>query len=568
MFRDRDRQPLRDMVPWAGEFAGKYLTSAVKVYRLTGDAELRKLIANFASELTSLQGEDGYLGPWPAGSHLTGKAPNCDKGRGTWDAWGHYHVMFGLMQWHETSGDAAALGAARRIADLICATFAGSRLVDTGNTEMNLAPIHSLALLYRKTGEERYLRMAEKIRGELAATDAAGRPLAGDFVNGPLSGKEFFELPKPRWEGLHTIQGLAELASITGDDRSRQAVENVWWSIVKLDRHNNGGFSSGEKACGDPYDPKPIETCCTIAWTALGIDMLRLTDNPVVADELELSALNSIVGLHSPNGRWVTYNTPMDGVRKSSGQDIVFQAREGTPELNCCSVNGARGLGMIGDWAVMKSPAGVNLNWYGPCSMSLPAGGGGKVAIEQETDYPRGNAVRLKVGTAAPSKLALRLRIPHWSAATQVRLNGRAVSGVKAGSYLSLDRTWQTGDTIDVEFDFSLQFWAGERECEGRASIYRGPILLTYDRRFNSMDPADVPALAAHGLGGRLVSFAEWLPPMMLVEFRAADGRAVRLCDFGSAGVGGSPYRTWLDVTGCAQTEFSRTNPRRTSPVA
>ena len=26
MFRDRDRQPRRAMQPWAGEFAGKYLT--------------------------------------------------------------------------------------------------------------------------------------------------------------------------------------------------------------------------------------------------------------------------------------------------------------------------------------------------------------------------------------------------------------------------------------------------------------------------------------------------------------------------------------------------------------
>ena len=34
IFRDRDRQPLRDMVPWAGEFAGKYLTSAVQILLL------------------------------------------------------------------------------------------------------------------------------------------------------------------------------------------------------------------------------------------------------------------------------------------------------------------------------------------------------------------------------------------------------------------------------------------------------------------------------------------------------------------------------------------------------
>ncbi|HCQ02469.1 MAG TPA: hypothetical protein DIT99_18100, partial [Candidatus Latescibacteria bacterium] len=37
MFRDRDASPLRQMVPWAGEFAGKYLTGAVQIMRVTGD---------------------------------------------------------------------------------------------------------------------------------------------------------------------------------------------------------------------------------------------------------------------------------------------------------------------------------------------------------------------------------------------------------------------------------------------------------------------------------------------------------------------------------------------------
>src|SRR5262249_9748757 len=158
---------------------------------------------------------------------------------------------------------------------------------------------------------------------------------------------------------------------------------------AKLDRHNNGGFSSGEQAQGNPYHPGAIETCCTIAWLAMGVEMLRLTENSVVADELELTTLNSVFGMHSPTGRWATYNTPMDVVRKASVRDIGFQARPGTPELNCCSVNSARGFGMISDWALMQDKDGLIVNWYGPGAMTTKMPSGVTLKLGQETDYPR-----------------------------------------------------------------------------------------------------------------------------------------------------------------------------------
>jgi hypothetical protein len=279
----------------------------------------------------------------------------------------------------------------------------------------------------------------------------------------------------------------------------------------------------------------------------------------------------------------------MDGTRKASAHDIVFQARAGSPELNCCSVNGARGFGLISDWAVMKSGDGLLLNWYGPSTITarleepLPEaasrgrgigawfGAKGReaevvVTLTQETDYPRENHVRLEVSPSRTARFPLRLRIPHWSRATRVKLNGKAVENVTPGSYLTLDRNWKRGDTIDLELDFSLHYWSGERECAGKASIYRGPLLLTYDRRFNVMDPDRIPPLDAKDLRAKVVSSSDWLPPLLLLEM-SSGANTLRLCDFGSAGVGGSPYRSWLDVKGVADTPFSRTNPLRSAPV-
>jgi hypothetical protein len=113
--------------------------------------------------------------------------------------------------------------------------------------------------------------------------------------------------------------------------------------------------------------------------------------------------------------------------------------------------------------------------------------------------------------------------------------------------------------------DVSSHFWVGEQEMDGKTSIYQGPILLTYDRYFNSMNSDEVPVLDARGLSGELVYWDGWLEPWILVKFHAKDGRELCLCDFASAGASGTPYRSWLSVEGVSAVPFSRENPKRIS---
>ena len=562
MFRDRDRRPLRDLTMFAGEYAGKYLTGAVQVLRLTGDAELRRTTGDVVRALVSCQGEDGYLGPWPSECGLTNRAPNSmlgaplwtpREGGDTWDAWGHYHLMLGLLLWHEDSGDDAALQAARRMGDLLCRRYLGQvspRLVDTGWPQVNLAPAHSLALLYRTTGEARYLRLAEQLVAEFGARGDDGAPLAGDYLEGTLAGREFFELASPRWEGLHPIMALAELAAITGSPAYRDAFERIWRSIAAADRRNSGAFGSVEQATGDPYAPGAVETCCTVAWIALSVEMLRLTGDPRVADELELSTLNAVLAYHSVSGRWVTYDTPDDGTRLAAHAINSWQSRPGSPELNCCSVNGARGLGMVSDWALMRDEDGLVLNWYGPSEITAPLHGGVTVTLRQITDYPRGGRVELHVAPTAPAAFCLKLRIPRWSTDTRVTVNGDTVSGgaVLPGSYLPLQREWRDGDTVAIDLDLAVHCWSGHNARAGLTSLYRGPILLGFDGRHNDIEPDELPALDARRLDCRPAPAPGWLPPALLLELTAGDGRRVRLCDFASAGEGGTRYRSWLPV--------------------
>src|SRR2546423_474054 len=63
IFRDRDRKPPRDLVPWAGEFAGKYLISGAQALRLcrgtATEPPLRQHLESFTRKLIATQLPDG-----------------------------------------------------------------------------------------------------------------------------------------------------------------------------------------------------------------------------------------------------------------------------------------------------------------------------------------------------------------------------------------------------------------------------------------------------------------------------------------------------------------------------
>jgi hypothetical protein len=251
----------------------------------------------------------------------------------------------------------------------------------------------------------------------------------------------------------------------------------------------------------------------------------------------------------------------MDGERKASAHDIVFQARAGSPELNCCSVNGPRGLGTLSEWAVMSSRDAVVLNYYGPSAFGVTAPSGERLRLVQETDYPDNGHVTLKVDAAGAEATTLKLRIPGWSRKTSVQVNGNGVAEVRPGSYLSLEREWQAGDVIELNFDMSPRFWVGEREAAGKTAVYRGPVLLAYDPRFDRHDPTKLPALDVR----RVAEEKYFTPlrceagsssgpaPLVLVEVPTTDGGTMKLCDFATAGAAGNVYASWLPAVGLTQ---------------
>ena len=206
------------------------------------------------------------------------------------------------------------------------------------------------------------------------------------------------------------------------------------------------------------------------------------------------------------------------------------------------------------------------LNWYGPGVLRTRLASGAEIVLTSRTDYPTTGLVHVTVSPDRPSSFRLKLRIPHWSRQTTVNVNGQNIAEVKPATYLELVRTWKPGDIIELLLDLSPHVWTGERECAGRASIYRGPVLLTYDPRFNPGRPVDPTPIDLSKLKLSLSTWKGSQSPMLLVDAGTPTG-SINLCDFASAGFDGSYYRSWLRAEAGSPLPISRNHPWRSQPV-
>lgn len=525
MFRERDTLPYRDLLPWSGEFAGKVLTGEVLVYRLTGQQKLLDEIIAFTEELISCIDANGYCGCFSKACRLTGacsQAPNVMKT--SWDAWSHYHIMYALVLVYEQTGEARFLNAAEKIAGLFLRTFytGRQRLIDIGSAEMNLSPAHVFCILFRITQKPEYLAFAKNVLSDLSA------PEAGDYLNHALKNLPFYQSRKPRWESMHTILAFPEMYHATGDKKYKEAALQILHSILTTDIHNTGAFSTGEQAVGSPYREGSIELCCVIAFNAFAFSAYCLNGDPSIADYLELSFYNAILGSYSTSGHWATYNTPMDGIREASFHTLHFQSRPGSPELNCCSANAARGIGNLSEWMLTEQNGAFFLNYYGASEIKTQSG----LFICVTGDYPASAKVAIKMHSI--HEQTVYLRIPKWSTQTAVKI-GDQLFKPQAGYFpVSVKGIVE----LYVLFDFTHYLLEGGEQYKGRVSIYYGPILYGRDLTCNTPHEEVCADLLFRAKPKRNHdgSIGVFLPDK------------TELRDFAHLGATGCAYKSWLTL--------------------
>lgn len=532
LLKNRDVKPHMKITTYASEYAGKYISSCAYAYMMTGDEDLKKYAESFISDMLSYQDDDGYLGCFVKEVRFTGRkfSPDDEEIKSA-DVWGHYHIMIGLTEWYDITGNAKYFEAVEKIAGLISRYFYDGKpaIASMGNIEMteemNLSIIHIYCILYNRTGKKEYLDFADKVLEEIE-NDENER-----FLSNALSGLDFYKFPRPRWESLHIIMGFIEMYKAKKEMRYLDAAKNIFFSILKTDIHNTGAFSTGEQATGNTYSKGgSIETCCVVAFNMLAIDLYSVTKDVRIAEYLDLSHFNAVLGSHNLYGYWATYSTPMEGVKTASHTSIVFQATSAMPNVNCCSVNAARGPASYYKWAVFGEGDDIYVNSFESSDTLFEDGSSVKVSGL----YPYDG--RIKIEIESVSKKNLFIRIPSWSVNTSLKLDG-VEQNLESGSYFEFGSKGKR--CVELVLDMSVYAIKGEKNFEGHYSIYAGPVLFGFNA-------CDNPSLSADDIFDLDEDPQRTLlkDDALVLKFKSG----LILKDFFHLGQEGSWYTTWLKI--------------------
>jgi DUF1680 family protein len=445
---------------WIGEHAGKYLDAAANTWQYTGDSRLKVQMDRIAAELIKTQMADGYLGTY------------IEKDRWTsWDVWVHKYDLLGLLAYYRVTGDDTALTASRKIGDLLVRTFGeGKRDIITSSTHVGMAAtsvLEPMCLLYRYTGEQRYLDFALYITR--AWEQANGPKLISSLTT---QGSVFKTANAKAYEMMSDLVGLVELYRLTGEPKFLLAATNAWKDIQTNRLYVTGTTSSSEHFTDDgvlPGEEKDNvgEGCATVTWLQLTWQLLRIANEPKYADELERTVYNQLLAAQDPHNGNICYFTPMNGKKKPG------------PGINCCVSSEPRGISMIPELAWGTANGGPVINFFVPGHFTT-----GAVSIESVTNFPRDGVVSYTVKIDQPTKFPVSIRIPGWTGGVRMRAAGKKVSG-KPGTYVVIDRVWKHNDVIEVEMDMNVRALDGGKSYPGFVAIQRGVQILALDRSRN-----------------------------------------------------------------------------------
>lgn len=401
--------------------------------------------------------------------------------------WAPYYtlhkILTGLMDCYEVGGNPKALEVAqgmgiwvyKRLSKLPTETRIQmwNRYIAGEYGGMNEA----MARLYRMTGDSQFLQCAQLFDNT-------------DFFFGNAHHDHGLAHNVDTLRGKHANQhipqilGAVETYKSTQDASYYRVADNFWNICTQGYMYSIGGVAGAKNPDNaECFTAQPNtlftngfakvgqnETCATYNLLKLSRQLFCFDQNAKYMDYYEQALYNHILASVGEDNPGNTYHVPLNpGARKRFGNARM-------DGFTCCNGTALESNTKLQDSIYFKSSDNNTLyvNLYIPSTLKWEQR---NIQLQQSTCFPYADSTKLTI--TGSGTFDIRVRVPKWATnGFSVKINGKNQEvNATPGTYVTLSRSWQDGDTIELKMPFSF-YLCPVMDQPNIASIFYGPVLL------------------------------------------------------------------------------------------
>jgi len=281
---------------------------------------------------------------------------------------------------------------------------------------------------------------------------------------------------------LTAIEPYFDLYRATGHEKYYEAVKGGWDLYKENWLHVGGSIAICEGTF--LYPPQSYyltrhtgELCGSVFWIKLNQRFHYLNpDEEKYVNEIEKCIYNvGIANQKDVNG--IRYFNRLVG-QKDQEHGPYLQKMN-----SCCEGQGTRLYGSLPEYIYTMADDGVYIDLFAASTLNHTTQSG-ELQLTMETQFPYDNKVNIRFSSKKSVKSTIRVRVPSWAYTSMiVRVNGKKAGSGEPGTYVTLSKTWNSGDVISFELPmaFKTTVYKGLEEGYNDGSHYiveYGPIVM------------------------------------------------------------------------------------------
>lgn len=477
----------------------KWMEAAVYSAAMNQDETLFSQLDEYIDLIGRAQLEDGYIST----KQIIGERSNNGIGRmgdiNDFEVYNFGHLFTSACLHYRITGKDNFMKIAVKTADYLEKLY--QEASESGEVQTAVCPSHYMGLveMYRTTGEERYLKLAQ------LAID-----LRDSVQNGTDDNQDRLPLKKHEKIVGHAVRsnylyaGVADLYAETGDEEYKEMLLRMWKDLMSHKIYITGGcgalyngvspygnFFVDQKihqAYGYEYQLPNItaynETCASIGYVMWAYRMFLTDPKAEYFDAIERAMLNVNLAAVSLDGKKFFYENMLRRTKELKYELVWKLERTEYITSYCCPPNLARILAQAGEYAYTMSENTLYTGLYGASKARIKLENGADCELIQDTEYPYNGKICFYFDKVTADKpVILKLRIPGWleeGYLTDADGKRKELSKADAGTYLAVEVTTLKDAKVELFLAMPVRYTAANSMIEEdthQLAVERGPLV-------------------------------------------------------------------------------------------